>query len=112
MQMIRHIPGTLNEAITLIGRLYDRIDALEAEKKVAHETIAELTKKANRFRERFELADHELTEHRRMLFGAKSERIIEAPPEQPSMFASNAVPRSAPRPRFDINQLFTIKSFV
>jgi len=72
MQVIGHIPGTLNEAITLIGRLYDRIDALEAEKKAtaeqletqlraAKETIAELTKKAKRF----ELPDHELPEHRR-----------------------------------------------
>jgi len=83
----------------LIARLYDRIDALEVEKKAAHKTIAELTRKANRFRERFELVDHELTEHRCMLFGAKSERIIETPPEQPSMFPSNAAPHSAPKVR-------------
>ena len=104
MQATRHSPGTFSEAITLIARLYDRIDTLEAEKKTAakqfetqlkaaHETIAELTKKANRLRERFELANHELTEHRRMLFGAKSERVIETPPEQPSMFPSNAAPK-------------------
>jgi len=72
MQVIGHIPGTLNEATILIACLYDRIDTFEAEKKtaaeqfetqlkVAHETIVELTKKAKRF----ELADHELTEHRR-----------------------------------------------
>jgi len=65
-------PGTLNEAITLITSLYDRIDALEVEKKTvtepfetqlkaAHEKIAELTAKAKRF----ERTDHELTEHRR-----------------------------------------------
>jgi len=61
MQATRHIPGTLNEAITLIARLYDRIDTLEEENeaateraeqfenqlKKAHEKIAELSPKAN-----------------------------------------------------------------
>ena len=61
MQATRHIPGTLNDAITLIARLYDRIDTLEEENeaateraeqfenqlKKAHEKTAELSAKAN-----------------------------------------------------------------
>jgi len=61
--------------IILIARLYDRIDTLEVETKTvaeqfetqlkaAHAKIAELTVKANRFRERFELTNHDLKEHR------------------------------------------------
>jgi len=61
MQATRHIPGMLNEAITLIARLYDHIDTLEEENEAAserakqfenqlkktHEEIAELSAKAN-----------------------------------------------------------------
>jgi len=65
MQPIRHTSRRLNQAITLIVRLYDRIDTLEEEKKpiaeqleiqpkAAREKIGELTKKANRFLERDE----------------------------------------------------------
>jgi len=64
MQVIRHIPGMLNEAITLIARLYDRIDALEAEKKTAAEQ-----------------------------FETQLKAVHETPPEQPSMFPSNAAPK-------------------
>jgi len=37
MQATRHIPGMLNEAITLIARLYDHIDTLEEENEAASE---------------------------------------------------------------------------
>jgi len=47
MQATRHSPGTFSEPITLIARLYDRIDTLEAEKKTAAEQFETQLKAAH-----------------------------------------------------------------